>query len=390
MGQHDEDYWHKMKKHWVTITWLCCMLGTLSVKGQVADSMIYNPSFESHTRCPERVDALGVMNEVEGWWQPTRGSSDYFHTCGGRECLVPRNKMGTQTPHSGEAYCGIYCSQENYREYLQTELREPLAAGGHYRVSFWVSLAEKSPHAVATISALFTRERIEDTSWNLLMNREVTSINGDAAQSIRTLFEPQVTNSEERLLDNTTGWEEVSGEFIAQGGERFLTLGNFLPFNRSHVVDLEKPSAILPGAYYYIDDVSLVRLDSVAPQPPLPEPAPVAGDIVRIDGIYFATGESEILQQSYRELVLLCNLLKKHPTMHIELRGHTDSQGTADYNQRLSEQRAKAVADHLVSHGIERKRITWTGFGESLPVSSNDSEEGRQKNRRVEYRIISL
>ena len=139
-----------MKKHWLPLISLLAMLQWGHAQAQSTDNLVYNPSFEEHSICPQRIDALGIMTEVDAWWQPTKGSSDYFHSCGGRECLTPRNKMGNQVPHSGEAYCGIYCSKENYREYLQTELKEPLVAGRRYRVSYWVSLADKSPYAIAT------------------------------------------------------------------------------------------------------------------------------------------------------------------------------------------------------------------------------------------------
>ena len=377
-----------MKKHWTSIVWLSLMLHFLSVKGQVSDSMIHNPSFEIHTYCPQKVDALGVMNEVEGWWQPSRGSSDYFHACGTRECQTPRNKMGVQRAHSGEGYCGIYCSQENYREYLQTELREPLAAGRRYRVSFWTSLADKSPHAIATLSALLTRERIGDTTWEVLMQRELLQRNTTITESVRTYYRPQVSNPADKVLDNTTEWVEISGEFTAEGGEKFLTIGNFNSFNRSNVVATGKDYSVLPGAYYYIDDVSLICLDSLPPKQQPTTEEPREGDLVSIDGIYFATGQSELLQQSFRQLSRLKELLEVHPNMRIELRGHTDDRGTVDFNQRLSEARAKAVADYLVSHGIQAGRIEWNGYGKSQPVDSNDTEEGRQRNRRVEYRVL--
>lgn len=377
-----------MKIRWFTILgFLTLMCGRVAC-AQSPDNMIYNPSFEQHVRCPERIDALGIMSEVEGWWQPTAGSSDYFNLCGGRESSVPRNKLGFQQAHSGDAYCGIYCSQEHYREYLQTELRHPLVKGGRYRVSFWVSLADKSPHAVATLGALFSPERVADTTYNILMNREITGM-GVGRQAISTAYVPQVVN--ETVLDDMKGWTEVSGEFVAEGGERFLTIGNFFPFNRSTVVPIDNANAVLQGAYYYIDDVSLVCLDTVAAEPV--EPAvtiPSVGDVVTMWGVYFATDKSEVLPQSYNELQLLLEMLMAHPTMKIELRGHTDNQGTIAHNNSLSEARAKAVVDYLVEHGIDRQRLSWHGYGKDMPVSDNSTPKGRSLNRRVEYRVVEL
>lgn len=364
------------------------MLIPLHVVSQEADNMVFNPSFEEYTRCPERVEAMGVMNGVDAWWQPTAGSSDYFNTCSERDCSVPRNKMGNQMPRTGNAYCGIYCSQASYREYLQTELKAPLQAGRRYRVSFYVSLAEKSPHAVATLGALLSRERLSDTTWDVLMRREVTWYGDNQSQTIAVSYRPQVVHSADSVLADTKGWTLVSGDFTAEGGERFLTVGNFNSFNSSTVVETHSPSAVLQGAYYYIDDVSVLPLESVPAPEPNEEHRVSEGDVVTMWDIYFATGKSEVLPQSYPELRRLTELLKAHPSMRIELRGHTDNQGTRDFNQRLSEARAQSVAEYLAAHGIDRRRLTAVGFGESKPIDSNDTPEGRRRNRRVEYLVV--
>ena len=379
-----------MKKHWFTLTGFLYLLSAGAIYGQAPDNMVYNPSFEEYRRCPQKVEALGVMRDVEAWWQPTQGSSDYFNACGGRECVVPRNKMGIQAAHSGDAYCGIYCSQERYREYLQTELKSALVAGKRYRVSFWVSLADKSPHAIATLGALLTQEPLTDSTYGILMNREVTQFGNEASQSIAVYYEPQIVNPLDAPLTNTKEWVEVSGEFTAMGGERFLTIGNFFSFNKSNVVLVQSGNSPLAGAYYYIDDVSLTCIDTPTtpelPAPPVSE-GPKEGEVVRVDGIYFATGESEVLPQSYNALIRLKEMLETHPEMKIELRGHTDDQGTAEFNQKLSEERAHAVADFLIGKGIQRRRLSWVGFGESRPIDDNKTAEGRQNNRRVEFLV---
>ena len=378
-----------MKKLWLQLVSLLALLNWSHANAQSTDNMVYNPSFEEYGQCPQRINALGIMSGVDAWWQPTKGSSDYFNACGGRECQTPRNKMGQQEPRTGTAYCGIYCSKENYREYLQTELREPLVAGKHYRASYWVSLADKSPYAVATLGALFTKERIGDTTWNILMRNEVSDLGGGQKQMIATYYKPQVVN--DKVIDDGQHWHQITGEFVAQGGERYLTIGNFNSFNHSFVVQTDNPNAILSGAYYYIDDVSVVCLDCLENNITEPAEAVVTtiGETYILHNVLFNTDESKILPQSYNELHNLISLLTTHPSMKIELRGHTDNQGTVERNRILSEARAKAVADYLVNHGIDRSRLTWRGFGKSLPTDTNDTPEGRQNNRRVEYKILS-
>ena len=376
-----------MKKHWITLTALLTLFQWCHAQTETPDNMVYNPSFEEHSECPQRIDALGIMDGVDAWWQPTRGSSDYFHACGGRDCQTPRNKMGNQTPHSGEAYCGIYCSKENYREYLQTELKEPLKAGHRYRVSFWVSLADKSPNAIATLGALFTRQRIADSTWNILMNNEVTDLGNGQTQVIATYYKPQVVQPSRYVLIYMDQWNEISGEFTADGGERYLTIGNFNSFNHSGVVGTHAENAVLSGAYYYIDDVSVTCIDCNTTTEADTVAAPKKGEVVVLRNILFDTDKSDLLPQSYNDLHNLIALLEEHPTMKIELRGHTDNQGTIERNRALSEARAKAVMDYLVQHGIDKQRLSWRAFGKTMPIDSNATPEGRQNNRRVEYRI---
>ena len=388
---HDENSQCVMRRKWIPLAALLLLLAYRQICAQESGNLVFNPSFEEHTQCPERLDALGIMRGVDAWWQPTRGSSDYFHPCGGKDCQVPRNKLGVQAAHGGEAYCGIYCSKEAYREYLQTELREPLQRGRRYKVSFWVSLADRAPHAVATLGAFFSRERVDDTTWNILQQREEVWYPDDHTAWVARPCEPQVVNPTDRVLDDAQGWQEVAGEFVAAGGERFLTLGNFFPFNQSHVVESSNGNPVLQGAYYYIDDVSVVCLDC-APQEQAVRPAPSIrkGQVIRLKNILFDTDKSELLPQSYKDLRDLVQLLNEQPTLRLEVRGHTDDQGTVEHNRALSESRAKAVVDYLIEHGIAPDRLEWHGYGKSLPIDSNDTPEGRHNNRRVEYQVLSL
>ena len=223
-------------------------------------NLVYNPSFEEYRECPRKIDALGTLTIVDAWYQPTAGSADYYNVCGSRDCGVPKNKLGIQDAHLGNGFCGIYCSKTDYREYLQTELSKPLSAGEMYRVSFYVSLSEYSSGAVATIGALFTADRVGDTVRSVLMDKSVRQLAPGVSQTVASYFEPQVVNDYDRVLTDTKGWMQISGVFTAKGGERFMTIGNFYPASQSNVVDLDSLTYLLPGAYYYIDDVSVVCL----------------------------------------------------------------------------------------------------------------------------------
>lgn len=112
--------------------------------------------------------------------------------------------------------------------------------------------------------------------------------------------------------------------------------------------------------------------------------------VIRLNNIFFETAKSVLLPTSESELDGLIAILNENSGMKIEIRGHTDNVGSDALNQTLSENRAKSVVDYLVSKGIASSRLIFKGFGESSPEVTNDTEEGRALNRRVEFRIISV
>lgn len=82
-------------------------------------------------------------------------------------------------------------------------------------------------------------------------------------------------------------------------------------------------------------------------------------------------------------------MMEVNPGLKIEIAGHTDSTGTREFNQKLSEDRAESLASWLIQNGISSTRITTVGYGESRPVADNETEDGRRKNRRTEIKIMS-
>ena len=115
------------------------------------------------------------------------------------------------------------------------------------------------------------------------------------------------------------------------------------------------------------------------------------GDNLRLQlpsNITFATGSANISQSFNPVLDDVARVLQKYEKTTMLIEGHTDSTGSAEYNQQLSLNRAKAVRNHLVGSGVDSRRVTTEGYGESMPVADNDTESGRQLNRRVELRIV--
>jgi OOP family OmpA-OmpF porin len=111
-------------------------------------------------------------------------------------------------------------------------------------------------------------------------------------------------------------------------------------------------------------------------------------EIIRLNNIFFDFGEYELLEDSFSELKRLIRLMNQNPEMKIRINGHTDNIGSRRSNLELSRQRANAVMDYLTGNGISGERIKTKGFGFDKPVADNSTEEGRGKNRRVEFEIV--
>lgn len=115
-----------------------------------------------------------------------------------------------------------------------------------------------------------------------------------------------------------------------------------------------------------------------------------AGSNMVLNNIFFDFDKASLRPDSKPELERVLSVLKNNPKMKIEISGHTDNKGSAAYNVKLSEARAKSVIDFLISTGIEKGRLTYRGEGFTKPVSSNETEEGRQLNRRIEFKVTAI
>jgi len=113
------------------------------------------------------------------------------------------------------------------------------------------------------------------------------------------------------------------------------------------------------------------------------------GSKIILRNIFFDYASNNIKEESVSELNNVYNLLIENPNMRIEISGHTDNQSSIETNTKLSSSRAKAVVDYLVNKGIPQSRLESKGYAFSQPVATNDNEEGRKQNRRVEFKILS-
>jgi len=113
------------------------------------------------------------------------------------------------------------------------------------------------------------------------------------------------------------------------------------------------------------------------------------GIVLTVGDVLFATGKADVAAGGLRSIDKLAEFLKKNPNRNLLIEGHTDNTGNEDFNLKLSQQRADAVRDQLVSRGVAPERITTKGYGPKYPAVDNDSAAGRQQNRRVEVLVLN-
>ncbi len=139
-----------------------------------------------------------------------------------------------------------------------------------------------------------------------------------------------------------------------------------------------------PGYIAYVDTVFQINNDTLHIDL---QPIKV-NTIVVLENLLFDTDKTVIKNASTQSLEDMFILLSENPDIKIEISGHTDDVGSARYNRKLSEGRAKAVYEEMIKRGIDASRMTWYGAGEDEPIDTNDTPEGRAENRRVEFKIV--
>ncbi|HEV8082267.1 MAG TPA: OmpA family protein [Chitinophagaceae bacterium] len=117
--------------------------------------------------------------------------------------------------------------------------------------------------------------------------------------------------------------------------------------------------------------------------------APIeVGQVIRLNNVFFDFDKWDLRPESFIELNRVVKLLTENPKIEIEMSAHTDSRGSDEYNFKLSDNRARSVMEYIISQGINSSRITSHGYGETKPVATNETDEGRQLNRRDEFTIL--
>jgi hypothetical protein len=211
-------------------------------------NLVPNPSFEDPDPCPGN----GQVGWTADWIVPVSGNTpDYYNSCStiaGNGHSTPYNGLGFQYAHSGSAYIGLYTflvPEPEVREAVSVELNSTLVAGEKYVFRMHYSLADVMEYSTQTIGFKLTESPLDDSIPIIA-------------------YEPTYYNPE-LVYDDSLNWRMFTDTITAIGNERYLTIANFFPDSLSDTVYLGPMDPIWDArnAYYYIDDVSLVPLDSL-------------------------------------------------------------------------------------------------------------------------------
>jgi outer membrane protein OmpA-like peptidoglycan-associated protein len=391
----------------ITFIIMCLSTCSLMAQGlfQTTATPVYNfvpnPGFEilkSNDPCGWNQKGQKYMTDnFSDWSCPTETTPDILSLRVAPDCWAnPKKHSATgQKPKSGDVMMGMKIQGKggtptHWHEYLGVKLDSTLLPGVRYYAEIWVQRSSRAARGSNNVGFLFLDSVISTN------NR------------LPLYFTPQI-NAENVLETRGNQWKKVSGVFEADRELNYLYIGNFYPDEQTEVKLYPEGEG---GAYYYFDDVLVRRatpLEKLSPAPKVCVPPPPkvkieetastvetelsnfefeVGNVIELRNIYFEFDKAVLLPESKNELDMLMHMMEDYPHMEIEISGHTDNIGSDAYNQKLSEERAKAVVDYLIKEKVSSKRLTYKGFGASKPIDTNETEVGRQENRRVEFRVV--
>ncbi|HND88171.1 MAG TPA: OmpA family protein [Saprospiraceae bacterium] len=378
-------------------------------------NLVKNPSFEKFRPGREVVPCQfmesGILAEtIEDWTSFVDMTPDV-------------HRASESCPYLTEAHTGNHCAgiiyylpskdsghKNGYREAIQGELLRPMLPGKTYRVSIWLRehpdmmqdhlkriYSDKTP--VVSVKAshlgfLFTVSPL-DSRYSLM--QQVRDLNLKPQVVYKTPFAPNEK------------WLNISMTFVPDRPFQYFTFGNFfpdeqvstdLPEYRNHLIDslndLQRsaPLRIKRVAYVCADDVYVGLEKSPAGQPRADTLISLETKMLKerrytfSASVLFDSGKADLRPEASPALDSLTQFLRKYPRLRVGISGHTDDVGTDEDNQALSARRAQAVHARLLEQGIPPAQVEWKAFGETRPIADNDTEAGRQRNRRVECVLL--
>jgi outer membrane protein OmpA-like peptidoglycan-associated protein len=371
-------------------------------------NLVPNGSFEATTG---KVKKPGAIDEVTGWTSPTGAKADVFVPNKEKDVneqkiiSTKKNMYGKENAKEGSNYVGIvaysYSEAKVARTYVMVKLDAPLKKGVRYCVTFNVSLAEASKYACNQLGANFSNKPFATEAKSSII---------DVAH---------VQQRDNKIINMTYNWEKICGVYEAKGGEKYLTIGNFIKNENVKTETNKKPKDmdvdVIAAAYYFLDDVSVVMMDagaecSCAGDEPKNEFSTTVyqksiitnskmtpAQVINAQQTFFAFGKANFSPEGKTMLDLIAQKMTENPTMKLEIQGHSDAMEDSVGVEKtqysgMAEKRAEAVITYLKGKGIDPARLVGVAKDSAIPndeiSESDDNDLKMAKNRRVTFKAL--
>lgn len=360
-------------------------------------NLVLDPSFElDDVKLLKAYGQLPLM--LKNWGSPNEAKADLFNNMAkATKVAIPKNDLGTEEPFEGSGYAGFRAftkDPKKTRTYLQAKLSRKLTKDKTYCVKFNVSLSDLSKWGANNVGMYFSDRKIQNANTNAL-----------------TVI-PQITEKSNAPLVTMSGWETICGTYLSSGKEEYIVIGCFGEEDNIKLEKVIKPATqegmIMADAYYYIDNVEIIEIESVSAcfcgktedrDPDLIYSRSSAknvdmkpNEIVNATSIWFSYLSVEIPAMFEAELQEVAKLLAANPGMKIELVGHTDNDEQNETKTKkiymgMALRRAEAVKQFLVDNGASAASITVVGKDNTMPATDKTTPMGKAQNRRVVFQV---
>lgn len=361
------------------------------------DNLVPNGSFENLS---DKLRRYGELELATGWENASEAPADVFSTTAhSHYATVPENYMGKEEPYEGNNYAGFVAysfpsNRPKPRTYLSVRLKKPLEKRGLYCVTIYLSLSDLSHYATNGVGFVLSKGSISHKSG------VITSPDAQTAD-----LNP--------VIDKRDGWFALCKAVSAQGGEKYLTIGDFMSDDQLHKQTMDPVSGdtrpMETVAYYYVDNVEVRKIGDLSacnctdnggiPHSDLiySSNTPIADSMTvdeKLDAstIYFHEYQPDLVSASKQKMDEVIKVMKANPLLKVDVVAHSDKKEVKlgeknDEVRDLAEKRARAVQDYFVQNGIPGARLNLVIKDDKDPASPIDSDISRAKNRRVEFKV---
>ncbi len=357
------------------------------------NNLVPNGSFEETEKKVKK--GAGEIQLATGWIAVNEESpADLFAGTVKKEYSHPENIKGYCLPADGDNFAGVRFYSDRGggpRTYIMAKLKKPLIAGKSYCVSFKVSLSDLSKAASANITAYVGgKAKMKDI---------------EAGE-----IKPNVQHSKNRIFKDSYLWETVCSTITAEGGERYMTIGNFKTEEMIGKKETERMrlTAQFRGtmqtrdSYYFVDDVQIVNMEEIASCDCEEGETGNEMEVVYTENVgetedMDVSAQIELKKVSFDEnsdtpkegavIKEVAEMMNNDASVSLILKGFTSKKEEFNTTDNLSLKRAESVKSQLVELGVDEARISTKGLKDSKKIDESGTKAGNAKNRRVEFEV---